>query len=209
MTIKAVVFDFGGVLADEGFRQGLKSVGTRTALGAEKFFQTARELIYSSGYLIGQVSEQEYWRVLVEQTGLTGDTDWRHLRQELLGRFVLKEVMFSAVDQLKEAGYTVAILSDQTNWLDELEERDRFFHHFHHVFNSWHMGISKREPEIFDLMCKRLNLTPTQVLFIDDSAGHVERARQRGLQVIHFVSVDSCLADLEKIIHFRFSFPSE
>ncbi len=35
MVIKAVLFDFGGVLAEEGFREGLKSIGRKNGLDPE------------------------------------------------------------------------------------------------------------------------------------------------------------------------------
>jgi putative hydrolase of the HAD superfamily len=36
--IKAVLFDFGGVLAEEGFREGLKAIGVKNGLDPDDFF---------------------------------------------------------------------------------------------------------------------------------------------------------------------------
>jgi hypothetical protein len=35
--IKAVVFDFGGVVAEEGFREGLKAIGRKNGLDPRVF----------------------------------------------------------------------------------------------------------------------------------------------------------------------------
>jgi putative hydrolase of the HAD superfamily len=52
--IKAVIFDFGGVLAEKGFRKGLKAIGIQNGLNPDSFFMTAAELIYQTGYVTGR-----------------------------------------------------------------------------------------------------------------------------------------------------------
>ena len=56
--VKAVIFDFGGVLAEEGFREGLKVVAIKNGLDPEEFFKIAEEMIYKTGYLTGMTDEK-------------------------------------------------------------------------------------------------------------------------------------------------------
>jgi len=182
--ISTVLFDFGGVLAEEGFRNGLMHIASLNGLDAQRFFETTRSLISSCGYLTGTCSEESFWRQLRVLTAVRGaDED---LREIILERFVLRDWMMSLVTRLKEASVRVAILSDQTNWLDELEMRLHFFCLFERVFNSYHLGKSKHDPGIFDDITGALGLEPCRTLFIDDTVGHVERARTRGLHAIHY-----------------------
>ena len=55
--IKAIMFDFGGVLAEEGFREGLKAIAEKNGLDPDLFYETAKELIYESGYVTGRSDE--------------------------------------------------------------------------------------------------------------------------------------------------------
>jgi len=113
-TIHAVLFDFGGVLSDEGFRKGLMHIARLNTLDADDFFVTAGSLIISSGYLTGQCTEAHYWEQLRAHTGIhESDED---LRQVILERFTLRDWMIDCVERLKAACIRVAILSDQTNW---------------------------------------------------------------------------------------------
>ncbi|HOO47709.1 MAG TPA: HAD family phosphatase, partial [Deltaproteobacteria bacterium] len=138
--IEAVLFDFGGVLADEGFRIGLHAIAGANGLDPERFFLLARELVYSTGYLTGRVDEHAYWNALRSDAGISGnDAD---LREIILEGFSLRTWMLDIVRQLKDGGIRLFILSDQTNWLDELEERNHFFYLFEKVFNSFHTGKS-------------------------------------------------------------------
>jgi len=138
--IKAVIFDFGGVLAEEGFKQGLRAIAKENGCDPEIFYSIAGELVYRSGYVSGTTDEHSYWEAVREKTGLREDDEV--LREEILKRFRLRPEMLDIVDRLKSSGLTVAILSDQTNWLDELNLRTPFHHHFDYVFNSLKMSAA-------------------------------------------------------------------
>jgi len=55
--IKAVIFDFGGVLAEEGFREGLKVIATKNRLVPDEFFKAAEDVIHETGYVTGKADE--------------------------------------------------------------------------------------------------------------------------------------------------------
>lgn len=83
-----VLFDFGGVIAEEGFREGLKAIARKAGIDEEIFFLQAEELIYSSGYVLGKAPESVYWQSLRDSTGITYNDDF--LRNELLSRFFIR-----------------------------------------------------------------------------------------------------------------------
>ena len=73
--IKAVLFDFGGVLAEEGFRNGLLELGRRQRLNPEMVSEGGRRIVHQSGYVIGRGSEGDFWRQMRQQTGLRGSDE--------------------------------------------------------------------------------------------------------------------------------------
>ncbi len=76
--------------------------------------------------------------------------------------------MLAAVRALRQEGRLVGILSDQTDWLDRLDARDRFFGCFDRVYNSYHLGKGKRDPSVFTDVVRDLGIEPALALFIDD-----------------------------------------
>lgn len=177
--LKTVIFDFGGVIAEEGFREGLFAIAFSRGIDPSRFFELAREIIYESGYVTGCGDESRYWRTLREKSGIAG-TDGE-FRQEILSRFILRSDVIACVRSLRGTGVTLAILSDQTDWLDDLDRETPFSHEFDAVFNSYHLGISKRDVGIFSIVCDRLGVEPAEAFFIDDNEGNVERAAAEGL----------------------------
>lgn len=196
--IDVILFDFGGVLSEEGWKKGLSVIARINGLNTDRLIQTAADTIYETGYITGKCAEDVFWKALKEKTGIKGDSV--SLLHELMSRFVLNQRMIDLAKQLKTAGLTVGILSDQTNWLDQINARYDFFKYFDHVFNSYHLGKGKRDASLFDDVAALLKTPPDRILFIDDDPGNVERARQKGWQAILYVNADSYYSEMDKLL---------
>lgn len=196
--IDVVLFDFGGVLSEEGWKKGLSVIARINGLNADRLIQTAADTIYETGYITGKCSENAFWNALKKKTGIRGDN--ASLTHELMSRFVLNQRMIDLAKQLKTAGLNVGILSDQTDWLDQIDVRNDFFKYFDHVFNSYHLGKGKRDASLFDDIAGVLKTPPDRILFIDDDPGNVDRARQKGWQAILYVNADSFYSEMDKLL---------
>ncbi len=183
-TIKAVLFDYGGVLAEEGFRDGLVALATEQGLDGQHIFEQGMQAVYDSGFVLGECSAAGFWALLRERTGLAGDDEV--LSERILRGFVLRPWMIERVRQLREQGYVTGILSDQTHWLDDLDAREPFKHVFDRIYNSYYLGKGKRDPSLFADVLADLNLPAETVLFIDDNVDNVARAKGMGLQAIQY-----------------------
>ncbi len=197
MKIDAVLLDFGGVIAEEGFQQGLYAIADKFGLDQKRFFQLANEAVYNSGYVTGAGSEKEYWNQVRERSGIMASDD--ELRQEILSRFIPREWMLETIRSMRQQGLVTAILSDQSDWLDGLDDRYHFFQYFDAVFNSFHLGKTKRDPSIFADTLQALDVDANKTLFVDDNIGHIDRAVAAGLQVHHYEERESFMKILRQL----------
>jgi len=195
--IRAVILDFGGVVAEEGFREGLCAIARRCGLAEDGFFTEAAELAYSSGYVTGTIGEGEYWRLLKTRTGVALDSG--EMRREVLSRFTLRPAMMEFASGLRARGVMAVMLTDQSNWLSELDAATPFLHIFDRVFNSFDMHRSKRDPALFACVTSEVGVEAASALFVDDNAGHVERARASGLGAVLFTTVRAFMAEARSL----------
>jgi len=193
-SIKAVLLDYGGVIAEEGFRNELAAMAREQGLDPTAVVLVARRVVYESGFVLGWGTEQAFWAAMREDAGLSGSD--AELTKRVLDAFVLRPWIMDRVRQWNARGYVTGILSDQMSWLDWLNERDHFFQYFDHVFNSYHLGKGKRDPTLFHDIAARLALEPAEILFVDDLKSNVERAQSAGWQAIHYTD----RAAFEKIV---------
>jgi FMN phosphatase YigB (HAD superfamily) len=197
MKICAVLLDFGGVIAEEGFQQGLYAIAGKFGLDPKRFFQLANEAVYNSGYVTGSGSEKDYWNEVRMHSGIVASDD--ELRQEILSRFIPRDWMLETVRSMQQGGIKTAILSDQSDWLDQLEARHHFFQYFDAVFNSFHLGKTKRDPTIFTDVLQALKVNAGETLFVDDNINHVDRATAAGLQTHHYEGREGFMKRLREL----------
>lgn len=192
-AVKAILFDFGGVLAEEGFRNGLIAIAREQGLDVEAMPTAAMQAVYDSGFVLGRGSAADFWELLRQRTGLIGEDDILTMR--ILDGFAMRPWMMKLVQQLRKQGFITGILSDQTYWLDELDQRYEFYKKFDHIFNSYYLGKGKQDPSLFTDVAGSLGLASSEILFVDDDAGNVTRARAMGMQAIQYI--DKCSFETE------------
>lgn len=195
-SVDAVLFDFGGVLADEGFVDGLTAIADKYGKERSLLVKTGFKAVRDNGWVVGKGTEEGFWQVVREKTEISADDG--ELREEILSRFIPRPWIFEVVKELRLNGVTVGILSDQTQWLDMLNEKYDFFKGFDHVFSSYYMGKSKQDESHFDDVAALMNLAPQRVLFVDDHKANCERARKRGMNVIVYEDPSRFLEELEQ-----------
>jgi putative hydrolase of the HAD superfamily len=195
---RAILFDFGGVIATEGFREGLSAIARRQGLDPEEVCRLGADSVYESGYVLGRGSEAEFWELMRERAGIRGAD--AELSGEILARFAIRPRMLEAVRRLRRGGVVTVILSDQTDWLERLDARDHFFGEFDRVFNSYRLGKGKRDSSVFAESVAALGLLPHEALFVDDLPANVERARGEGVPGMLFTDEECFLAELERLL---------
>ena len=198
VAIRAVLFDYGGVIAEEGFYNGLVDLAEKQSLDVNNIPEQGMKAVYDSGFVLGHGTAADFWALLRKRTGLEGDDDF--LTNKIINGFQIRHWMIELVRGLRSKGYVLGILSDQTHWLNELDSRDHFYHEFDHVYNSYYLGKGKSDPSIFTDVVNKLNLQPAEVLFIDDSEKNVQTARKMDLRAILYVNRERFVSELEDIL---------
>lgn len=95
------------------------------------------------------------------------------------------------IDELRVAGYTVAILTNGTDTIDAELATLGIDRHVDAVFNSAVIGVAKPHPDAFRHVCRELGIAPESVFFTDDSASKLAGAIEIGMAAVVFTTVGS------------------
>ncbi|HPD97480.1 MAG TPA: HAD family phosphatase [Synergistales bacterium] len=207
MKVKCVAFDFGGVIAEEGFYNGMKAIALRFGLDPEETVDMAFRLVFEAGFVEGGCTEDELWDLFRKETGISARD--RDLREMVLSRFIVRPWMLQLARSLREDGIITAMLTDQTEWLKELDGRAPFLDLFDPVLNSWDTGKTKKDPSSFTDLASAVGLKPEEILFIDDNEGNVERASTMGLETILYRDRESFEKEMDTKIFKALTVNSE
>ncbi len=145
--IQAILFDSGGVIAEEGFFNALRELTEEQRIEGDLVAE-AMDAVCASSYVLGHCSESDIWESLPRRTCLRGSDE--ELRQRVLAGFRLRPSMLDLVRLLRPQGYLVGLLSDQTEWLDHLDTEYGFYQEFYRLYISYRLGKGKRDPTLYN-----------------------------------------------------------
>ncbi len=199
MTIRAIVFDIGGVLEitpDLGWTAKWEQrLGLKPGEIDERLNDTWR------AGSIGTISEADVHRRVGEALGLSQpqvEAFMANLWEEYLGTLNVELTRYFRSLRPK---YKTAILS---NSFVGAREKEQEHYHFDEVCDfiiySHEVGMSKPDPRIYALTCERLGVPPSEVIFLDDREGAIDAARASGIQGIVFKYNAQAIADIEACI---------
>ena len=194
VNIKAALFDFGGVLAEDGVKKAFRSVAPLIGLESEAFVDIGIQKLFETNLLEGKSDERVFWNEIDAylQKKITSE----ELRGQVLKGFILRGWLMDMLKEIKARGVVTGILSDQWVLLDELDKRDNFFSCFDYVFNSYYTGITKKDLKAFSLALDKIQIPPEEVLFVDDHLPNIRRSESIGMHGIHYQNRDQTTREM-------------
>ena len=181
--IRAVIFDFGGVLCFHPDETRWQRAAETAGLPVSDFMSAfwANRIPYDAGIC----EHTEYWHAVAHTAGIHIDDQripalirteielWNHYDSRLL----------KWTRQLRAGGFRTAILSNLTRPLgDELRATPGFLEHFDHVTFSYELRIVKPAAAIYHHALEGLQVAPAEALFIDDKQVNVDGALAVGVR---------------------------
>ena len=203
--VRAVVFDFGGVL--------ITPVTEKVAVLAEHHGTSMHELL---AVLLGprESGDDHPWHrcergeiAVADIQGLLApyaEAAGLQLRGDELDALmeptyrVLDEVL-ERVDALRAAGYRTALLTNTFAEFREQMDRDVGFHRFDVVVESFAVRARKPEPAIYELTARMLGVAHDEIVYLDDFDQNLEPAVALGWQVVHVTGPEQTLAELDRL----------
>ena len=186
--IKAVIFDFFGVLVSEGFK---KFCDFHFPNDPEKR-RLATELV--NRHDSGEITAKQFYADLAKLAGI------EYTESEALNTNLPNRELLDYIRQNLKSKYKLGVLSNSGDGYiyRMLDKPDVGL--FDDVVLSYEHQLIKPQPEIFDLAAKRLKVDPAECVFIDDSPKHCEAAQSLGMKAIWYQDFNQMKSELEKIL---------
>jgi len=195
--IKAVVFDFGGVLLGWDPRNLYTRYFPDEPQAMEDFLAEISFMDWNA--------QQDKGRPFSEGVASLAKQFPHHANLINAYRENWRESITGIIDGtveilqlLKDKGYLLYGLS---NWSTEtfgmVRHEFEFFNLFDEILLSGEVKLIKPEPEIFELFLQRIGKPADQCLFIDDSEPNIKTARKLGFDTVQFISPEHLKSELE------------
>jgi putative hydrolase of the HAD superfamily len=199
-TIRAVLFDLGGVVLESPFpairafeqelgcEPGLVATVVDYSAGTGAFAELER----------GEIELEEFDRRFREESAARGcEIPGAQLLTRIRESIPPRPRMLAAVAALRDQGYLTGAITNSWQGPDGWELlADRF-----HVYvDSSVEGIRKPDPAIYLEACRRLGVDPPECVFLDDMGGNLKAALNLGMRTILVTDPDEALDELGALL---------
>ncbi len=200
--IRAVMFDFGGVISSSPF-EAFAHLETERGLPAD-FVRT----VNATNPDTNAWAKLERGEIDVDTFGSLWSEEARSLGHELDGRLVLQrlagEIRPQMVAAIRACGATfkTACLTNNFTRAEAVlsVEVTGVYALFDAVLESRVLGLRKPDPRFYELACEELGVAPSECVFLDDLGVNLKPARALGMHTIKVTDPDAALRELGEIL---------
>lgn len=202
MPIRAVLFDFGGVISSSPF-EAFRHLEEERGLPPD-FIRT----VNATNPDTNAWARLERGEVDLETFGALWSDEARALGHELDGRLVLERLageirprMVAAIRACRTKYKTACLTNNFTRAEAVLsDEVAGVYALFDAVLESRVLGVRKPDPRFYELACEELGVRPDECVFLDDLGVNLKPAHALGMHTIKVIDPDEALAELEGLV---------
>ena len=198
--IKAVLFDYGGVL----------KIAHPLSMDTPKIFDITQEEFYSIvekrlEFIIaaekGALSDEEVWEKLSVLVGKPAPSNAVGLAQKSYREtFVFIPEMLDLAKKLRDEGIKIGILSNIYKFEADVIREKNGYAGFEPVILSYEVGAAKPELEIYLLALEKTGVNPEECIFIDDKEKNLSPAKKLGMKTVLFQNSKHAIREVLNII---------
>jgi putative hydrolase of the HAD superfamily len=208
MPVRAVIFDFGGVILTSPFEafaryeadHGLPSGFLRRLNAADPDTNAWARLERS------EVDIDGFAALFEDEARAAGHpVDARAVLALLAGelRPQMVEALRRCHDRLKTAMLTNNFVpAEAPGRGGRAGPMAEVLGHFDVIVESSRVSLRKPDPAVYRLVCDELGVEPTEAVFLDDLGINLKPARAMGMTTIKVVDPDEAIAELEAVVGF-------
>jgi epoxide hydrolase-like predicted phosphatase len=185
MGIRAVIFDFGGVLVRTEDRRPREQLAERLGMTYGGLSDLIFESESSRRAALGEISTQEHWEAVREKVGLAPEAIY-NVAGEFWGGDALDHDLVDYLHSLRPAYKTGLISNAFDDLRDALVDEWKIADAFDEIIISAEVGVAKPDPQIYHIALERLGLAPGEVVFVDDFPENIAGAQAVGMHALQF-----------------------
>ena len=190
--IKAVIFDFGGVIVTDDYNPVIEKA--KKKVSREKLLKF-QEIEQKAG--IGQIGEQDFIDALND---CFGTEVWPKLDvADDRYRARVDQQILSLIRELKRE-YLVGLLSNNFSFWTKNAKGQAYMSLFDARVFSSDVGMTKPNLAIYRLVAEKLNVAPGECVFIDNVKENVNGAVQAGMKGIQYFGLNDLKTRLEEVL---------
>ena len=208
MTIKTIIFDFGGVITNspiEGFKLLEEKHGYDKGLITNINMNNPDNNAWAKSER-GEIDINTFLEEFEKEALSIGQKiNAKEILQQLYGS--LRKNMINKIKLLSTSKkYKLICLTNVLKGVDIFTPKERVeavkdvMSYFDIIYESYKLNMRKPEARIYQYILKELNIEPQETVFLDDLGMNLKSARKLGINTIKVIEPNDAIYELDQIL---------
>jgi epoxide hydrolase-like predicted phosphatase len=198
MSIKAIFFDFGGVILRTEYQAPRQQLAERFNMEYEDIDKAVFGSPSALRASLGEITEEAHWKEIGKRFKLA-DADLKAFEASFFAGDVIDRDFLEYIDTLRPKHH-VGLISNAWSGLRDYMTREKVISFFDSVTISAEVGAVKPEPKIFQLALEQAGVKADEAVFVDDFPANITACESLGMKGILFKSPQDVIKGLYQIL---------
>ncbi len=201
MSIRAVFFDFGGVIQRTEFQAPRQRLGQRFGMD----YHDIDKLVFASESArqatMGEITEDVHWVSVLKRLKRPA-VELQPIKDEFFGGDVIDRELVEFIRSLRRK-FHVGLISNAWSGMREYLKRERLLDLFETTVISAEAGMMKPEARIYSIALEQAGVKAEEAVFVDDVQVNIDACQQIGMKGVLFKDPQKAEEELKKILKIK------
>jgi len=201
MAIRAVFFDFGGVIMRTEFQSPRQKLAERFNMDYDEIDRAVFGSDSARRASVGEITEEAHWAAILKRFKQPA-SEMQVFRSQFFGGDVIDRKLVEYIRSLHGEFHT-GLISNAWSGLREFITREKLVDLFDTVIISAEIGVVKPSAKIYEVALEQAKVSAGEAVFVDDVQVNIEACEKVGMKGILFNDFEKFLSRLNHLLKIK------
>lgn len=201
MSIRAIFFDFGGVILRTEYQIPRQQLAERFNMEYEDIDKAVFGSESARRASIGEITEEAHWKEVLKRFKLS-PSEKQAFSDAFFGGDVIDRELVKYIGSLR-GKYHVGLISNAWSGLREFLTKEKVINVFDSVTISAEVGVIKPDAKIYQIALEQAKVQANEAVFVDDMLVNIEACEELGMAGVEFRDPQIGLKQLNRILNLK------
>ena len=201
MAIRAIFFDFGGVIMRTEYQSPRQKLAERFNMDYAEIDRAVFDNESARRASLGEITEDAHWSAVLKRFKQPA-SEMQVFRNNFFGGDVIDRALVEHIRSLRGKFHT-GLISNAWSGLREFIAKEKVIDVFDTVVISAEIGVVKPSAGIYELALKQAKVKAGEAVFVDDMPLNIEACEKVGMKGILFNDPEKSLSRLDHLLKIK------
>jgi putative hydrolase of the HAD superfamily len=198
MSIRAVFFDFGGVIMRTEYQAPRQKLAERFNMDYDEMDKAVFGSDSARRASLGEITEDEHWALVLKKFKQPA-SEMKSFHDQFFGGDIIDRRLVEYIRSLRGSFHT-GLISNAWSGLREFITKENLIDLFDTVIISAEIGVAKPSAKIYQLALDQAKVGAGEAVFVDDMPLNIEACEKVGMKGILFNDPEETMSRLQHVL---------